>query len=1411
MPGLAEMKGIVTPPLDSKKINNDIIATVKQHVDKVKIEVDSNWASRNYRLLNDNITDLRLMEIQFKSHTDVFPTSWNTGIIQRVEDQIDALGKKSRKFLSDKRTAKENADEFRRCFIGMGSVLVELPVFKNYTKRIMCDVLEASLNFEWGYSYLFELGLSLQRGEGDQSDDEVRVSHMILAEFSHFKEVMTMAWNTETMQKPVEDTVMGINGKDLFCNNALLIDRKILLESFEVYESQYKKLLGEYIQPNTDLVPLVEKTQLVCEGLKPIPCDGGWGKATKEKLPIILAGVFALFTILKSGESYNKIESSNKAARLGDKILMKPHNIQILTLLYMFGCGNPSHSSLESQLLQIRTGEGKSMILGAAATVLGLLGYRVCCVCYSDYLSTRDFELFKDIFLLFGLGESVKYSKITSLSEDKTAAKGDIRGLTDSLLHGQFIQHSSGNITPRSTRSSIPLLSSHKESISRITRSSTPKTQEKRRTRSTSHHVSATMRSSIPDLKTINETNNHTYRQQSNSLQKNSSKSPPRRLDTTEEILLVDEVDVFFGGNFYGQTYNQVAQLRDREVAEILRAIWTSHKQGGPRQRLANIKRLNAYKCLVMKVKGFEYLVDNEISLMLDQVGKVDEEQYYLDNDDRIGYKVMDSISFNVTYGYRTVFAYLKESDSGNLKHNDRTLEKVLCMNVSCGQFSYANIKPTKILGVSGTLEAMGDFERTVLSKYGIEKFLFMPSVYGKSNFEFDKVGEGLLIESGKSDFYHRLISEITKLTKKKRAIIVFFKDAVAVNEFEESPFYRKLGRQKSKLLEDMDADTRDFVIKKAATAGQLTICPAVFGRGTDFFCKDQKVLENGGVHIIQTFLSAEKSEEIQVQGRTARQGKKGTYQMILLDSDLIEFGLKIGDKETIPKHEWYKWLCNARKKRYATYCTEIEANLIEAKSRDTATHHYFDALLKGNHAIAQNLFKDIYLTMKKRSTPSTIDIDLCLVIDVTGSMSPYMGATRRTITSLIEGNTSIAAKLRTTFPDTNFELRVATMAYRDIDDKLNQFNESVWQGGTHFTENIREASQFLENATKNPSGGSDLAEDHLGAIDKCYTWTDWTSTVKFMMLLTDAPSHGMVPVGSTHVTNADNYAVRHPKGLTAATIVNGLMSKDIDLFLCSFNPRATAATEEELSKIYLNHPDNTEEREITTIHMVEKQDCQPDIAELSGGYGQHIVFVLDQSGSMSNAWSGVVAAYQNYIDCRMQNQNQSDLISVVKFNNKSTVTFQKEPIVLAPKSFSYSGGGTSYSPAAKDVYKVALNTPSSHIPVVVFMSDGVARDADHAAQTFASLDDEIQNQRGQHLELHVIAFGKGLDTRQLKQIAQSSPIGKIYTSADTAELSKIFVDIAKSSEDVSKVLEAEIGRRISDAVSDKLSMEYIG
>ena len=69
----------------------------------------------------------------------------------------------------------------------------------------------------------------------------------------------------------------------------------------------------------------------------------------------------------------------------------------------------------------------------------------------------------------------------------------------------------------------------------------------------------------------------------------------------------------------------------------------------------------------------------------------VDQPRYHYDHRlDRIGYAVMDGFCYDIVHGHHTAFAYLKHSPCTA----EATLRKALRLSVSCGQFSYTNIKP---------------------------------------------------------------------------------------------------------------------------------------------------------------------------------------------------------------------------------------------------------------------------------------------------------------------------------------------------------------------------------------------------------------------------------------------------------------------------------------------------------------------------------------------------------------------------------------------------------------------------------------------------------------------------------------------------------------------------------------------
>ena len=235
----------------------------------------------------------------------------------------------------------------------------------------------------------------------------------------------------------------------------------------------------------------------------------------------------------------------------------------------------------------------------------------------------------------------------------------------------------------------------------------------------------------------------------------------------------------------------------------------------------------------------------------------------------------------------------------------------------------------------------MGDF--------GIETFSEIPSLYPKSIFDFDKAGRGILIESEMNRYLQTIMEEIEDATMKGRSAIVFFETDERLEAFKRSNFWKRV-RNGNVLISSSSKKDRDYAIVKAATPKQVTISTAIFGRGTDFFCKDTKLEDAGGMKVIQAFLSVEKSEEVQIQGRTARQGKKGSYGMVLLESDLRKFGIEAGEWSTQGRSELYDWLDKKRQALHEQNLSKLKQKVQDAAECDRETREYVEALKRNDH-----------------------------------------------------------------------------------------------------------------------------------------------------------------------------------------------------------------------------------------------------------------------------------------------------------------------------------------------------------------------------------------------------------------------------------------------------------------------------
>jgi len=232
-------------------------------------------------------------------------------------------------------------------------------------------------------------------------------------------------------------------------------------------------------------------------------------------------------------------------------------------------------------------------------------------------------------------------------------------------------------------------------------------------------------------------------------------------------------------------------------------------------------------------------------------------------------------------------------------------------------------------------------------------------------------------------------------------------------------------------LSEILSRPDRDYIIKKAATLGQVTLSTRVFGRGTDFFSRDQILEKKGGVHVIQTFLSDLKSEEVQIKGRTARQGQSGSYGMVLLLKDeLIEglskedslqkYDINHDDIDLGPRNEWYQNLCEKRNNYHLQRMQSANDHILLAKERQDMTEEILKLLKDGSIDEAKSKFRILYKNIK--GDPSKISKTICL-LDSTGSMFWLWNSVKNTIKSMISRLTTIAG-------EDNFKIKF--IAYRD-------------------------------------------------------------------------------------------------------------------------------------------------------------------------------------------------------------------------------------------------------------------------------------------------------------------------------------------------------------------------------------------
>jgi hypothetical protein len=419
----------------------------------------------------------------------------------------------------------------------------------------------------------------------------------------------------------------------------------------------------------------------------------------------------------------------------------------------------------------------------------------------------------------------------------------------------------------------------------------------------------------------------------------------PSRFSTRRKrILVIDEADVFFNKDFYGNAYRPLAKLADLTVTALLDKIWAVRTTN---PRLTAIKDTPEYKACSAKYGKWQVLLEEAVKSLLYDLPNFESHEVKIVGD-RIGYKDQDGVSFDITYGYKTLFAYYKANADGKI--SAASLQRQKCLAIDCGSFSFAEIPKLYdvILGVSGTLETLSAPEQQILhGEYKIQLRTYMPSVYSSNNMDFhasDDVRD-VKIESSSSHFAAitneiNLRREAPKAAGVLRPVLVFFETAALLQQYVASPAAIAHKARFRIITEETSESDKSNFVRLATALGAITLLTREFGRGTDFFIYDEHVRAAGGLHVIQTFLSEERSEETQIRGRAARQGCRGSYSMVLSQLPLEKFGIQRDGTDSVQEMKTRKNYEEVlTKKRDAYFCNKYNETI-----------SYVDGIRKDHH-----------------------------------------------------------------------------------------------------------------------------------------------------------------------------------------------------------------------------------------------------------------------------------------------------------------------------------------------------------------------------------------------------------------------------------------------------------------------------
>lgn len=712
------------------------------------------------------------------------------------------------------------------------------------------------------YEFLARVDERLAQVSSDGGKDS-EYARSVISEYPEFKNAQNVVHIEKTKARRAANIIGELQGD---------INKDCLKSVYAQYEKEYEGILlkinGEY-GPDDKSILLNCVIAARQNGLRLVNMTNY--DSNRENVALMLANIFGAWAYL---------DAHDGAFRPNHTLLRFPHSSQIVALFLLFGLG--TGKPFQNHLIEIKTGEGKSVVAAGAAIAFALIGFMVDVACYSPYLAHRDQAAFANLINAFQIDNEINYGDFGDISNTCLKAMGDPRELTQSFLKGENYSLTSSGFSKR-------------------------------------------------------------------------------------RLLFVDEVDVLFSENYLGKTYNPAFGLMSSAYKALLLEIWDQRQEYAKLSRSAFMEKVRNHQQMIAFCREYpriEHLITEFIGDIYIGFTNVhgNSHQYICKNGD-IGYidTASNVIRFHSFQGPSTSFAAVKEFRNKNIQES--ALDNKVKLMILVGNVSYAELPKqyAHIIGVTGTLFPLGQYENTLLAENNIVRKTTIPTVFTHKKKLPDespiKICGGARNAQDTQGYFASIMKYIEdEIIYKDRAGLVLFETEELLQAYhaECSGKYKYKTKITNLLCAATPNKDRDLVIKEAAKRGQVTLMVSAYGRGSDFVCHDDALRAKGGVGVICTFFPKNRLEEIQYKGRTCRQNDPGTFTMILHLDDLEWLGVTTQSQLEKTGKSVYAALNELRVKKLDEQGKELARTVVEAKDK----HNKTVQLLKSLSVFANNKSK---------------------------------------------------------------------------------------------------------------------------------------------------------------------------------------------------------------------------------------------------------------------------------------------------------------------------------------------------------------------------------------------------------------------------------------------------------------------